>query len=35
MIEWTNPKLWLLIAALIIVIIFLGITFKLILGRKT
>jgi len=34
MIEWTDPKLWFLIAAIIVLVVFFGITFKFILGRK-
>lgn len=34
MIEWTDPGLWFIIAGIFVVVIFLGITFKLILGRK-
>ena len=34
MLEWTNSTTWFIAAGIIVLIIFLGITFKIILGRK-
>jgi len=34
MIEWADPKLWLIVAVAIVIIIFLAILFKMIRGKK-
>jgi hypothetical protein len=34
MIDWTSPKLWLVIAVAIVIILFLAIALKMIQGKK-
>jgi hypothetical protein len=33
MVAWAEPQTWFIIAGIIVLVIFLGITFKIILGR--
>lgn len=33
MVAWTDPQTWFIVAGIIVLVIFLGITFKLVLGK--
>jgi hypothetical protein len=33
MIAWSDPQTWLIAAGIIVIVLFLGITFKLVLGK--